>query len=138
MKLPEHTNRRTVLRTIGASVVGGAGIASTPALAKKGGSGVTGGLYHAGEPFRLTFWDNQVDDLQSCMNGNSAETTYQPYFLTYVSVSDGPHGFLAMPENVAKNLDTSETYEFVSRTQCKAEGDEAFSRVSFRRSKQPR
>jgi hypothetical protein len=141
MKSPEYTNRRAVLRTVGAGV-GVTSLASTGALAKKGGSGAFGfGTYYAEEPFSLTAWENidglrdRVEDVVSCMSGDSAQKPYKPFAVSYESGRDSdeePLRFLSMPEKRAKNLDTAAIYEFVSRTQCREEGYEEFSIVAFR------
>ena len=137
------TNRRTVLRTIGTAVVGGAGVASAPALAKKGGSGVFGfGTFYAGESFSLRAWEDiegfpaRVEDAASCMYRDSAQKSYKPFAVSYESgksSDEEPLRFLAIPERQANSLDTTETYEFVSRTLCKGESDVPFWLVAFRR-----
>lgn len=129
----------------GTGVVGAAGMASAPVLAKRGGSGVFGfGTYYANEPFSLTAWEEidalpaRVEDAASCMYRDSAQKSYKPFAVDYESgesSGEEPLRFLAIPEKRARTLGTTEPYEFVSRTPCKGESDDPFWLVAFRPSK---
>lgn len=145
MAIRDRLRRRTVLRVTGTGVLGAAGLASAPVLAKKGGSGVFGfGTYYPNEPFSLTAWDEikelpaRVADAASCMYRDSAQKSYKPFVVDYESgrsSGEKPLRFLAIPETRARTLETTVPYEFVSRTQCKGESDVPFWLVAFRRSK---
>lgn len=126
--------RRDILKKgtfLTGGLVSGASAASSTALAKKGGSGVLGvprtdrgpfEFYHEHEPFTLTSLGaaNQFEEGASCMTRDrSAQKTPYPHVVTYENENVEEFLILAFTEeDVAKALDTSETFEFVSLTDC--------------------